>query len=388
MHLISDDEYIARLNTVKERMSTQGFDILLVSAPENIYYLTGYSGWSFYTVQGLVITLSAAEPVLILRDMDTACAEFTAYLPSSSVVGYPEIYVGDPDRHAMEFVADRIRALAPANATVGVEMEAYFFSPKAYEVLKAGLPNSRLVDSNLLVNWTRTYKSENELTIMRRSGEVAQAAMSVALQNAAVGMRECDLAADIRYRQTAGTPAFGGAGWTVLIMPSGERAAAPHLLWTDARYERDTAINFELGGCVDSYHAGLSRTIFLGSPPDALVDLSKIVTEGIDLAIDAARPGRTCEEVFEAWDGFIRRRGHEKSSRIGYSIGIGFQPVWIEHTASLQRGDRTELVPNMTFHMICGMWKGTQNMVVSETLIIRDGAAEILSTLPREMVVK
>jgi Xaa-Pro dipeptidase len=388
MTICKDKEYGERLNRVKKSMLDRGVDVLFVSSPENIFYLTGYCGWSFYTPQGLIVTLSDALPFLILRDMDTACAEFSTNLPQSHVIGYPEFFIGNPDRHAMEFVAQQINMRASANARVAIEMETYFLSPKAFQVLQAGLPNLQLIDSDLLVNWVRTYKSDYELDIMRRSGEVAQAAMSVAIDKATIGIRECDLAADIRHAQTAGTPAYGGGGWTVLIMPSGERASAPHLLWTDAVYTGNTAINFELGGCVDNYHAGLSRTVFLGSPPSALVDLSKIVTEGINIAIDAARPGRTCEEVFEAWDGFIRSRGHEKSSRIGYSIGIGFQPVWIEHTASLQRGDRTELVPNMTFHMICGMWKGAHNMVVSETIIIKDGAAEVLSTLPRGMAVK
>ena len=46
----------------------------------------------------------------------------------------------------------------------------------------------------------------------------------------------------------------------------------------------------------------------------------------------------------------------ERGNRCGYAIGVSYPPDWGEHTASLRPGDRTVLAPNMTFHMILGMW--------------------------------
>lgn len=41
-------EYTERLEKVKRRMEQTGIEVLLVSDPANIHYLSGYDGWSFY----------------------------------------------------------------------------------------------------------------------------------------------------------------------------------------------------------------------------------------------------------------------------------------------------------------------------------------------------
>ena len=48
-------EYADRLRRVRERMAGQGLDVLIVSDPANMAYLTGYDGWSFYTPQGVAV---------------------------------------------------------------------------------------------------------------------------------------------------------------------------------------------------------------------------------------------------------------------------------------------------------------------------------------------
>ena len=66
-----------------------------------------------------------------------------------------------------------------------------------------------------------------------------------------------------------------------------------------------------------------------------------------------------CEEVEVAWRRIISRAGLEKESRIGYSMGLNYPPDWGEHTASCGPETQRSFAPNMTFHMILGMWYGT-----------------------------
>ncbi|MGW8186965.1 MAG: aminopeptidase P family N-terminal domain-containing protein, partial [Desulfobacterales bacterium] len=51
MTLFAKDEYLDRLEKTKKRMNTAGIDVLIVSDPANMNYLTGYDGWSFYVPQ-------------------------------------------------------------------------------------------------------------------------------------------------------------------------------------------------------------------------------------------------------------------------------------------------------------------------------------------------
>ena len=47
--------------------------------------------------------------------------------------------------------------------------------------------------------------------------------------------------------------------------------------------------------------------------------------------------------VESIWQKEINKRGYEKKSRVGYSIGLNFPPDWGERTASLRVGDQTIL---------------------------------------------
>ena len=73
----SETEFIARRDSVRERMRAGGFDALLVADPANLYYLTGYNAWSFYMPQVLFLPLDG-EPLLIMREMDANGAHRTA----------------------------------------------------------------------------------------------------------------------------------------------------------------------------------------------------------------------------------------------------------------------------------------------------------------------
>jgi ectoine hydrolase len=42
----------------------------------------------------------------------------------------------------------------------------------------------------------------------------------------------------------------------------------------------------------------------------------------------------------------------------------------------------------MTFHFMTGLWMDTWGLEITESLVIRDGAPEILCNTPRELVVK
>ena len=381
-------EYLSRIENTKRCMADQGIDVAIICAPENIYYLSGYAGWSFYTPQILVLALDEEEPILILREMDVACATLTAFLQTANVIGYPEHFVGRDDRHPMHFMADVIARHGWDTKSLGIEMDAHFFSPRSYHELTSRLSGARIKDLGLLVNWVRIVKSPLEIEYTRQAGEISAIAMQAGIDAIMPGVRECDVAAEIYHAKIRGTAAFGGGVSTGIAMPSGHKTSAPHLYWSDDVIAENTSTNIEFGGCRHQYHAGLSRTVYLGKPPRTLTELADVVIEGLETALASVSAGTTCEEVELAWRKVINRAGHEKRSRIGYSIGLAFQPSWVERTASLQQGDLTVLTPDMTFHMICGMWSGAQNLVVSETFRVTAQGCELLTHFPRRLFVK
>lgn len=387
MSAFERSEYERRLSRTRAAMTAQGLDLLLVTVPENINYLCGYAGWSFYTSQALLVGLNTEDPLLVIRDMDVGCARFTAYLAQSAVIGYPEKFIGG-DAHPMDYIAHTIRERFGDSLRIGFEPAGCFFPIAAFERLRAGLPRAALVDSAKIVDWLRTVKSPAEVEVIRAAARIASRGIETAMEGIRPGARECDVAADIYATLIRGDEHSGGSVPASFTLVSGPRTIAPHIPWTDHRFERDQCANLELGGSRHQYHAGLSRSFYLGAAPASLVKLSTTVVEGMNSALDAVQPGRRCEDVEAAWRRVISAAGYEKKSRIGYSIGLGFQPTWIDYTASLQAGDRTVLEPNMTFHMICGMWKGADNVVLSETFRVTPSGHEVLTSAPRKLLVR
>jgi ectoine hydrolase len=381
-------EYDERLRRVRERMAADDLECLVVADPANMHYLTGYDGWSFYTPQCVVVPMEG-DVLLSTRQMDANGARLTTFLDDEAILGFPDDYVQQRDRHPMDWIAEQLRSRDLLDGRVGVEMDAYFFSPRAYESLQAGAPGATLVDSHEAVNWVRALKSPAELELMRTAARIVERAMATAYEAIAPGVRQCDAAALIQAAQARGTEDAGGDYPAIVpMLPTGPGTSTPHLTWSDATFRVGEPTILELAGCRARYHCPMSRTMMLGDPPQKLADTAAITVDGLEAALSAVRPGVTCEEVEAAWRAHIARHGLEKTSRIGYSVGLAYPPDWGEHTMSLRPGDATPLEPNMTFHMIVGMWMDDWGFEVSETFVVTDGGAECLCSFPRELAVR
>ncbi|ULJ82415.1 M24 family metallopeptidase (plasmid) [Rhizobium sp. C104] len=157
-------------------------------------------------------------------------------------------------------------------------------------------------------------KSPAEVAIMRQAGQLADAAMTRVIDMVQAGVRECDIAAAIYHQQISGTPEFGGD--YPCCPPDlciGERSIAPHAAWTDDPLPESTVVNLELNGCRHRYQVNLARTIVVGQPLPAFLNLSEIAVEALNAGLEAVRPGRTCSEVDGDFRKALARHGIEKS---------------------------------------------------------------------------
>ena len=382
-------EYLARIAHTKRSMSDGGIDVLLVSDPANMNYLTGYNAWSFYTPQAVVVSDALPEPLCILRAMDANGARVTTFLNDDSIIGYPDHYVQSTERHPMDFIAGVLKQRDLDDKRIGLEMDSYYFTPLAYEVLKTSLPNASWANANLLVNWVRAIKSPTELRYMSQAARIMERVMAVAIEVVEPGARQCDAVAKIYQAQIAGTPEFGGDyAAFVPMLPTGVGTSTPHLTWSDAKFVKGEATILELGACRHRYHCPMARTLFLGKPPQKLTDTARVVLDGIAAGLEAARPGATCEEVEAAWRRSIARQGIVKESRVGYSTGLNYPPDWGEHTMSLRPGDKSVLQANMAFHLIAGIWMEDWGIEISECFRVTEGASEPFANVPRDLIVK
>ncbi|MGN6463899.1 MAG: ectoine hydrolase DoeA [Rhizobiaceae bacterium] len=385
----SRDEYKARLAKTRKAMDKAGIDILFVEDPSNMAWLTGYDGWSFYVHQG-VLVFPDEDPIWWGRGQDRNGAIRTAWIEEDRMSPSADPYVQSTERHPMQTLAEIIRSKGYETKRIGLELENYYFSAKAYLTLQQELPNATLVDATALVNWQRAVKSAREIEYMGRAARIVEAMHARIREVAEPGLRKCDIVAEILNAGVRGVGDFGGDYAAIVpLTPSGKDASAAHLTWDDRPMKSGEGTYFEIAGCYRRYHAPLSRTLFLGEPPAGMQKAQDAVLEGLDAGLNAARPGNTCGEVAKAFFDVLRKHGIEKDSRTGYPVGISYPPDWGERTMSLRQNDRSVIEEDMTFHFMPAIWTDDWGFETSETIRIRpSGPAECLADVSRELVVK
>ncbi len=384
--LFSKAEYLSRVKKVKSKMLDNNIDVLLVASPANQFYITGYDGWSFYTPQMVLISLSEKEPYWIGRKMDAVGAKFTAFLDKKNIVSYPDKYVASQNIHPINFLVNFIKSKKLDKKSIGVEMDDYYYTAQWHEILVKGLPNAKFLNAFLLVNWVRMVKSNQELTYMRNAGKIANLAMKKAMEKVKIGIRQCDVIAELNKFTTKGTKEIGG---TFTCKPPnamvGKFCSAPHLSWTDEKLKKNQIFYIELGGAKHRYHVPLARCIYTGKVPKKIQRLAKIIEEGLNGVLNKVKPGVTGHELENTWKKIISKYGVKKDSRIGYPIGIGYPPTWGELTTSFRKGDKNILKENMTFHCIPALWLQNYGIVISESFVIKKKGAERLTNYQQKL---
>lgn len=382
-------EYVERLTRCKHAMSAAGIDVLVESDPANMNYLTGYDGWSFQYAQAVIVSIDKDEPIWVGRGVDVGGVKLTTFLAEDCIIEWPDHLVDNAVEHPMDFVGEFMASLGFGEKVIGVDRDCYFFTPRCRDALEAALPNARFVDAKRIVNWIRLIKSDAELTVMAQAARTTERIMQAFFDAVEPGVRECDVIAEVYRAQATGTPKKGGDYCCVApMMPTGSGTSAAHLTWSDRRFTASETAFLETAGVSHRYHVPMVRTVHLGDPPQRLIDTSKAIVDGIAAALEAAKPGKTCANVEEAWRETISSHNVTKKSRIGYSIGIGYPPDWGEHTASLRANDTTVLAENMAFHMVCGIWNDGWGLNISEPFYLSDSGAQLFANVRRELHIK
>jgi ectoine hydrolase len=383
------NEYARRLAKVRKAMGERGIDVLFVEDPSNMAWITGYDGWSFYVHQG-VIVFHDADPVWWGRSQDANGAVRTVWMGNEHVAGYADSYVQSAVRHPMQDLAALLRDRGFGGKRIGLELENYYFSAKAYLVLKEELPKAELVDATALVNWQRGVKSDEEIVFMRKAARIAEKVVDGILERVEPGRPKNEVVAEIYGDAIRGVgDAWGDYAAIVPLLPSGTDAAAPHLTWDGRPFRTGEATFFEIAGCYRRYHIPFCRTVFLGKPPQGLLDAEKALVEGLEAGLDAARAGNPAGAVARAFLDSLERAGIKKDSRCGYPIGISYPPDWGERTISFRKDDETILEPGMTFHFMPGLWMDDWGLEITESILIQNsGPAECFCDRPRRLFVK
>lgn len=384
----TDAEYQQRIAKTRTAMEKGGIDVLFVTDPSNMAWLTGYDGWSFYVHQGVLLG-PEGDPLWWGRGIDGNGALRTVFMADDRIHGYADDYVQNPDKHPMEDLSRLIEARGWGGMRLGVELDNYYFTAAAYMTLFKCAASREITDVTGLVNWQRAIKSDTELVYMRRAARIVEAMHEKVREIAEPGVKKNDLVAEIYSTSVRGADGHWGDYPAIVPMaPSGMDATAPHLTWDDQPLKRGEPTFFEIAGAYRRYQCPQSRTLFLGKPPEKYQAAEAAVKEATAAVLDVARAGKLCEDIAAAFNGTIAKHGFVKDNRCGYAIGISYPPDWGERTMSFRAGDKTVLEAGMTFHFMPALWLDDGGIETTEPILITETGCEKLCNTPSGLVIK
>ena len=366
------NEYRRRIDALRLRMEASGVDLMLVHTPENLYYLTGYQTPGYYWYQTLVVPIDR-EPVFITRLLEASNVEHLSWVEDSRPYGDSDDWV--------EATREVIAGLGAASGRIGVEKESWFLTLRDFERLSAMLPSAGFVDCSGLVEENRVIKSPAELVYMREAARAAEAGMAAGIEACAAGATENEVAAAVHDAQIR-----AGSEYTGLppFITSGSRSALGHATWYRRAIEPGDTVFLEIPGCVNRYHAAMMRNVFLGQPPERVLEATEVMVEALESTIRFIRPGVAAHDAHHLCRRAIEDAGMGLSfnHRAAYSIGIGFAPDWGEgQIISINDGERRPLQAGMTFHLIPLVYiPGLASVAVSETILVTESGCEALTT--------
>jgi Xaa-Pro dipeptidase len=374
LQAFSTEEFQARLHKTQGVMAELGLDMLLLHAPENIYYLTGYQTSGYFAYQMLAVTADAAEPTILVR-----------YLERGNIDEYSWLSHDETWREGDDVIQrsiEVIRKLGGDDARIGIELGSWFLTAAVADQLRERLPRATFIDATLLVDRVRTVKSPQELAYIRKAGSIAETEVRIAVARMRDGATEAQVAAAVFQAGISAGCEYTGLPHHIM---SGLRYNVCHANWTDKPIVPGELILIELYGCVQRYHATQMRTISIGKPNDDAADAARLVVEAQDAALAALKPGVSSKFVDSLVRGPIRRIRPDYFNRSGYSTGIGFPPRTAEWDAlDFNETSDWKVQEGMAFHMLA-LAKG---FGISETVIItKDGAERVTSENERSLII-
>ena len=368
------DELASRLGKVRADMLERGLDGLIVTIPENIYYLTGLDHWGFFACHLLIVPLDG-ELVIAARAMEGATV--SNQVKNARFAGHSD------SEDAGEFFASVIKREGLGDARLGLEKKSLFLTAHIAEKLSAGLPGVEWSDVSSLIHELRLVQSPLEQDYTRRAAKAADSGTLAAIEALHSGASDYEVAAECHRAMILAGSEYPGFG--PFIRSTRRRPGDEHTTWRGDVFEDGDPVLLEVGAAYRKYQAPMGRLVYVGSAPPMAHEAAELAIQGMEAIVNAIQPGITVGEVYDAWHRVAEEAGLGDYHRhhCGYLVGIGFPPSWTGGSAvtGIRRGGDLVLRTGMAFHLHSWFTEtGRGDYFISNTALLTDTGCEVLTT--------
>ncbi|MDR3212000.1 MAG: Xaa-Pro peptidase family protein [Planctomycetota bacterium] len=347
-------------------LESRNASLALVTAPEDVRYLTGFTGSDSYLV------LSPRRPPRLVTDSRYR-EEAEKSAPGATVL----LWLESPAK----FAGKLLRKLRPTGRKVNLAIQPHHLELAFFQRLRQGLgPGVNWLDLGEPLTALRAVKDAGEVALLRRSLQVAEKAFQKARGRWRAGMSEREVKADLEWellRQGADSPSFE------TIVATGTNSSLPHAHAGRRRLAPGKMLLIDFGATLAGYHSDLTRTLWVSDVPPLWRRRYEAVQEAQAAGMGCLAAGKAgyeadqaARQVFKA-HGLERNFTHSLGHGVGLAIHEGPSLNW-HNREKLQAGNVVTVEPGLYF-------PGSGGIRLEDMVLVGEKGGKCLSQLPRDL---
>jgi Xaa-Pro aminopeptidase len=364
--------YQDRLKRCGRLMKEAGLDVLLLTKPANMFYLTGdgrLCAYAMITQEGKV---ALGVPGTDVEDVKSL-ARFDRIAGFENEVGMIHSIAHDFDHFGI-----RAGAIGLEYTFLTQSMMAMLTHPHAKP---AGL---KVQDCTHILSELRMVKEPEEIERIRAAAKVADAGMAAAVKAVRPGVTESQVAAEAEYAMRQA----GAEGFWRTYVASGPRTNIAHGLPTQRRLKEADLVTIDVHPIVNNYSADLCRTACAGKPTGEQQTAYDLYLKAQRATIGKVKAGVGMTELEQTLNAVLKEAGHGEHI-FGppiHGVGIEFEEAPLPPGHAFFHGEKAP--PPLEANVViavgnCGLYTGPWGVRVEDTVLVGAERATVLTEYPR-----
>jgi Xaa-Pro aminopeptidase len=366
--------YQERLQRCSHLMKEAGLDVLLLTKPANVFYLTGDGRLCSYAMITQDMKVALGVPVTDVEDV----RQFAHF---DHVIGF------DDEVGMIHSIAHYFKYFGINKGVMGLE---YAFLPQS----RLGMlthPHAKpqaveTKDCTSIMSELRLVKDVREIECIRAAAEVSDSGMRAAVESIKAGITESQVAAvaEFAMRQASAVDFYRS------YVSSGPRTNIAHGLPTLRRLQPGDLVMIDIHPVVNNYSADICRTVCVGRPTSEQQAAYDLYLKAQQATISKVKAGVRMSELEKTLHGIIKEAGHGEHifGPIIHGVGIEFEESPLPSGHAFFHGEKEP--PPLDANVViavgnCGLYAGPWGVRVEDTVVVGPEGPMILTSYPRRL---
>ena len=376
----SNQEYENRLNKVREVMSKDNIDMIILTSMHNIAYYTGFIYCSFGRPYGCVITQN--KIVTISANIDASQPWRRSYCDNI-------IYTDWKRDNFLKAIVSIIGRDEPPKS-IGIENDHVTID--VLSKIKSIFSFSTFIDISKNLMNLRMLKSVEEIEIIKSGARIADIGAEEIVKNIKVGESELEIAIlgrDRMEREIAKLYPDAEYMDTWAWFQSGINTDGAHNPKTNRKLQSGDILSLNTFPMISGYYTALERTLFLEKVDNGSLKAWEANVKVHERGLQLIKPGAKCSDICEELNDLFAQLGYLQYRTFGYghSFGVLSHFYGRESGLELREDIETILEPNMVISMepmimIPNGNPGAGGYREHDILVINEKGAENITKFP------